>query len=220
MNKSLLALLLSVSLTGLASAQDPYQKALKISKAEWHRFGHQTIDINNKMVRRGGRENEEKYYKRVGDYWKQGVERDLDGKDQHVPWSAAFISWVMKEAGFGDRFSYSDWHATYIRNSIFARKNKNYDFPFWGYRLHERAPQVGDLVGYRRQGGITFDYQPLTYSSHTDLVVAVRPGEIEVIGGNVQDSVTKKILRTDANGLLIDKYHKWFVVLAPTPKKK
>ena len=123
----------------------------------------------------------------------------------------------MKEAGMGDRFRYSDWHAHYIRQSILARRRQDNSSAFWGYRLQERAPKVGDLVGYARQGGIDYDYQPTVYSSHTDLVVAVRPGEIDVIGGNVKDSVSKKTLKTDSRGLLIDKNYRWFVVMAPNP---
>jgi hypothetical protein len=210
--------LLALLLAGICVAETPYEKALNIANQEWVRFGHQSIDADGKMVKKGGRESEDDYYMRVADYWKQGVDRDLTGKDTHVPWSAAFISWVMKEAGMGDRFSYSDWHATYIRNSILARRRNNRDFAYWGYRLSERAPQVGDLVGYARQGGIKYDYQPTVYSSHTDLVVAVRPGEIDVIGGNVKDSVTKKTLKTDPEGKLIDKHYRWFVVMGPTPQ--
>lgn len=214
--KNLIPVLIFLSLTSLGLAESPYEKALDIAHQEWERFGRQTIGVDGELTHRGGRENEEGYYLRVADYWKQGVDRDLTGKDQHEPWSAAFISWVMKEAGMGERFSYSDWHAHYIRNSILARRAEDKSFAYWGYRLNERAPQVGDLVGYARQGGINYDYQPTVYSSHTDLVVAVRPGEIDVIGGNVADSVTKKTLKTDAQGKLIDKHYKWFVVMAPT----
>ena len=81
----------------------------------------------------------------------------------------------------------------------------------------DRAAVLGDLVGYARQGGITFDYQPLTYASHTDLVVAVRPREIDVIGGNVKDSVSLKTVATDDQGRIVDKNQRWFVVMAPTP---
>lgn len=203
-------------LTQAALGQTPYQKSLDIARQEWIRFGEQTIDIDGKLVKKGGQEADEEFYLRVGDYWKEGVDLDLTGKDTDEPWSAAFISWVMKQAGMGERFSYSDWHATYIRNSILARRRNDPSFAYWGYRLNERAPQVGDLVGYARQGGINFDYQPTVYASHTDLVVAVRPGEIDVIGGNVKDSVTLKTLRTDAEGKLIDKNYRWFVVMAPT----
>ena len=215
MRKLILALtLLLVSSTW---AQTPYEKTLDIAREEWIRFGQQTIDADGKLVKSGGRESEDDYYLRVADYWKEGVDRDLTGKDTHEPWSAAFISWVMKKAGMGERFSYSDWHATYIRNSILSRRANDKNFPYWGYRIRERAPQVGDLVGYARKGGISYDYQPVVYPSHTDLVAAVRPNEIDVIGGNVKDSVTKKTLRTDNSGFLVDQQYRWFVVMAPNP---
>ncbi|MFA5508631.1 MAG: DUF2272 domain-containing protein [Vulcanimicrobiota bacterium] len=211
---TLLALLLS--LLSVCSAQTPYEKTLEIARQEWERFGRQTIDIEGNLTHKGGREADDDHYLRVADYWKEGVNFDLTGKDTHEPWSAAFMSWVMKKAGMGERFPYSEWHATYIRESILARRAERVDSAYWGYRLSERAPQVGDLVGYARQGGITYDYQPTVYSSHTDLVVAVRPGEIDVIGGNVQDSVSKKTLKTDSQGKLIDKHYRWFVVMGPS----
>ena len=202
----LLSLMLLWSLGTPCLSESPVEKALDIATEEWVFFGEQTIDIDGNLVKKGGQE---------ADYWKEGVDMDLTGKDTHEPWSAAFISWVMKKAGMGERFSYSDWHATYIRNSILARRRDDPSFAYWGYRLSERAPQVGDLVGYARQGGISYDYQPTVYASHTDLVVAVRPGEIDVIGGNVKDSVTKKTLKTDQDGKLIDDHYRWFVVMAP-----
>jgi hypothetical protein len=73
---------------------------------------------------------------------------------------------------------------------------------------------VGDMVAYARQDDIDFDHRTPVYKSHCDLVVAVRPGEIDVIGGNVQDSVTLKRLKTDSQGLLVDGHYRWFAVLA------
>ncbi len=206
---------LVVFLSLAASADNLRERVQKIAHQEWEFFGRQQIDIDGKLVRKGGQEAEEGFYKRVGTYWKEGCNIDLTGKDTHEPWSAAFISYVMRKAGLGERFSYSDWHATYIRNSIRYRKANDPNFAFWGYRLEERAPQVGDLVGYARQDGIDFDYQPVVYKSHTDSVVAVRPGEIDVIGGNVSDSVTLKTLKTDKEGKLIDRHYRWFVVMEP-----
>ena len=211
----LLSLMLLWSLGTPCLSESPVEKALDIATEEWVFFGEQTIDIDGNLVKKGGQEADDEFYLRVADYWKEGVDMDLTGKDTHEPWSAAFISWVMKKAGMGERFSYSDWHATYIRNSILARRRDDPSFAYWGYRLSERAPQVGDLVGYARQGGISYDYQPTVYASHTDLVVAVRPGEIDVIGDNVKDSVTKKTLKTDQDGKLIDDHYRWFVVMAP-----
>ena len=206
---------LFLSLANTVWAETPVEKAVQIARQEWDRFGNQTIDKSNKITKKGGLENEDPYWERIGDYWKAVNFPNLTGKDTDQAWSAAFMSWVMKQAEMGDRFSYSEWHATYIRNSIIARKKGDKSFGYWGYRLNERAPKIGDLVGYARQGGINFDYQPTVYSSHTDIVVAVRPGEIDVIGGNVKDSVSLKTVSTDSQGKINDKNQRWFVVMAP-----
>jgi hypothetical protein len=52
-----------------------------------------------------------------------------------------------------------------------------------------------------------------SYESHSDVVVAGRDREIDVIGCNVLDSVTRKTLRVDANGHIHDDQHFWFAVL-------
>ena len=195
-----------VCVVGAAGANPSTDRMLDIAHREWDYFGRQTIK-DGAITHHGHTETEEGYWQRVGMFWDKGVNLKFTGKDTDQPWSAAFMSYVMREAGLGTRFYYSDWHAHYIRRAIEARRNRD------GYRLSERAPQVGDLVCYARQDGVDFDHQPETYASHSDLVVAVRPGEIDVIGGNVEDSVTMKTLATDSQGHLIDKHSHWFAVL-------
>ena len=56
-----------------------------------------------------------------------------------------------------------------------------------------------------------------SYNSHTDLVVATRPGEIDVIGANVMDSVTLKTLKLNSLGHIADQTHAWFAVLKLRP---
>ena len=159
------------------------------------------------------KENQSGAIERVNEYWQNVGRDDLDGTDRNWPWSAAFVSWVMKEAGASDRFEYSASHSTYIADAVASRKNGDSDAAFVAYRLDEYSPQVGDLVGFSRQPGVTFDSQP-PYKSHTDIVVDVRDGEIDVIGGNTSDSVTLRTFQTDAQGRLIDQSRDWFVVLS------
>ena len=166
------------------------------------------------------KETEEGAWQRVVEYWETpgidnllGVNSPEEVGDNDNPWSAAFISWVMNEGGAGDLFEYSASHSTYITDAIEDRENNDSEAAFFGYRLDEYSPQVGDLVGYARQDGVGYD-TPAPYQSHTDLVVDVRDGEIDVIGGNVSDSVTKKTLAIDSEGRLIDESQDWFVVLS------
>jgi hypothetical protein len=125
-----------------------------------------------------------------------------------------------------DQFPISQAHADYIRWAIQARKANVAGASYWGYRVDEAAavPEVGDIIGCSRSGQNLSTAQRLAYfertgayDSHTDLVVAKRPGEIDVIGGNVRDSVTKKTLALNAAGQLIDTTFPWFVVMKHRP---
>jgi hypothetical protein len=51
------------------------------------------------------------------------------------------------------------------------------------------------------------------YESHSDIVVAVRPGEADLIGGNVSDSVTRKTIALHPDGRIKDKKNRSFVVM-------
>lgn len=206
------ALVLACLLLLPAGADEITDRMVATARAEWEYFGRQTMK-DGQVTHPGHKESDPGYSDRVGVYW-ESVNRNLTGKDTWEPWSAAFMSWVMRQAGLGPRFTYSEWHAHYIRRAIRARRNLDENEVFWAYRLSERAPRVGDLVCYARQADIDFDHQKDVYKSHTDLVVEVRPGEIDVIGGNVQDSVTLKTLATDVRGHLIDRHERWFAVLA------
>lgn len=45
-----------------------------------------------------GQEHKSPFYRFVGQMW-DAIGMDLDGKDRDVPWSAAFISWIVRQAG-------------------------------------------------------------------------------------------------------------------------
>ena len=147
----------------------------------------------------GKKENAE--WGRVVIYWREGVGRtDINTRQEVIsdnfPWSAAFVSYVMKKAGAGNQFVYSSAHYDYIVDAIRKRRDGRTTAPFVGYRLSETIPLTGDLVCASRAGDagrVTYD-NALTYgrfASHCDIVVAKRPTAIDVIGGNVSNSVTR-----------------------------
>lgn len=189
------------------------EKLVAVCEQEWNFFGRQEIDRDGTLIRRGMQETDERFWQRVGDYWWDGVGRKLTGRDTDYPWSAAFVSWAFRRAGDAGRFPASASHCRYIRRAILDRRRGVEDAPLWGFRREERAPAIGDLICYARQPGVDFDQQPAHYKSHADIVVATAPGEIVAIGGNVQNSVTKRRLRADAAGRLADDRQAWFAVL-------
>ncbi|HSM56586.1 MAG TPA: DUF2272 domain-containing protein [Candidatus Sulfomarinibacteraceae bacterium] len=145
------------------------------------------------------------------DYYRTGVGEEIPaGRIQNPtwqannPWSAVFISWLMRAAGAGSSFRYSRAHQRYIAAAKRNRERNNAGNPFWAFRVDEVAPQVGDLVcAERANSGATYENIDDGFkASHCDIVTEVRPGQLTVIGGNVGDTVGKKTVRTDNKGFI------------------
>jgi hypothetical protein len=171
-----------------------------------------------RFFKRGlGKESEDNFSDHIGEMWSSlGRKKDNGetptGKDIGWWWSAAFISWVLKNADYNNT-KFSSAHSVYINEAIRNRLTKNTNADFWCYRLNEQKPKVGDIVcnwrGKEERDGIP---RPITYGyaeenqwfpSHTDIVIAVRDHEIITIGGNVSDSVETKRYLLDENGFLV-----------------
>lgn len=139
-------------------------------------------------------------YTRLKSYWESIGWKESRWTPTGKAWSAAFISYIMKKAGAGDKFKYDASHSKYIRA---ARKNReeNNSNPIKAYKLNEKKPNVGDLVCYYR--GTTssdpFD-RDSSYQSHCDVVVQKNADSIDVIGGNVSHTVGKKNVSLNADG--------------------
>ena len=129
----------------------------------------------------------------------------------NAPWSAAFISWVMCEAGLEtrDEFHRAVAHWTYVDQAIRARDGRAESAGYVAYDIGERTVEPGDLLCSGRRPR----YQNLAArrsqmgegaSSHCDIVVEVddEAGRILAIGGNVLRAVSLKVLpaRRAANG--------------------
>jgi hypothetical protein len=176
------------------------QRAVLIANRELARWGNGRI-----------KETDPRLHKTLQDYWKTGLglsfsEQQLGDPafQQANPWSAAFISWLMKGAGAGNAFKYDSFHSGYTRAAIDNRLANNSN-PFKAYRIAEIAPQVGDLVCKSRAGsGATYDNVRRPMKTHCDIVTDVRPRNAVTVGGNVLNSVGQKILRTDVNGLIAE----------------
>ena len=184
-----------VAALALPPAASSTATIVQTATAQWDFFGQQTYNQNGHLLHAGHKEGEEGFYQRIGEYWLVGTNtHGIDGRDHDVPWSAAFISWVMKTSGAGANFRYSTQHSVYISQSIRDFLNQR-NVGFWGRRLNEYKPRVGDLVCWSRQDGIDYVQQNGgNYAGHCDIVVAVEPDRIFIIGGNVGDSVTRRPL--------------------------
>lgn len=172
------------------------EELLRIARGEYRRF-----DFGN------GKENRDPYFRFVGEMWAARGER-FDGMDVDQPWSGCFISWCAEKANYAD-FAFSTGHWRYIKDSI-AKAAAGARSPYWGFRLHEHKPALGDLVCQWRSVRVTFDSAQVlpTFKGHCDIVIDVQTNMITAIGGNVatndgdDETVNVKDYRLDQNGFL------------------
>lgn len=195
------------------------------AKHEWQHWGFSKWTLSTGDRKIGHRDDEPEYAQYViKKYCKVGggspTVEEIQNDD--YAWSAVGMSAIMSNAGLTKaQFPFAQSHSVYIRRFIKARKAADPTALYWGLRNgeHGAQPAVGDLVAYARGSNMTKEkaaklYDSTSaYNSHTDLVVATRPGEIDVIGANVMDSVTLKTLKLDAGGHIADQTHAWFAVL-------
>ncbi|HLI20834.1 MAG TPA: DUF2272 domain-containing protein [Stellaceae bacterium] len=223
----LAAVLLILALAGCAAANvepdfatKPYvpfnrEDAVAIALREWRLFGSLTGDqpeAAQKPERVPG------LWERVGEYWWLGLngagrearwtgKHDENGRvfpawdDERYAWSAAFISYVMRIAGAGDRFPYAPNHAAYVNAAAEGTSPILKLHPPRSY-----APKPGDLLCFGREwaAGLTAASLPTRgyWPGHCALVVATRPGAIDVVGGNDRDAVTMDHLTVGLDGSL------------------
>jgi hypothetical protein len=123
----------------------------------------------------------------IGENW-YGNSTYPNGED--VPWSAAFISFVVANSGSEyTEFLLAPSHSMFSNDAIRARVMQETDKPFWGYRIGEKKPEIGDIVHRNRltAGPVySYDYAEnhANFPSHSDIVCEVRGKVARVIGGN------------------------------------
>lgn len=198
---------------------------LRTAEAEWDFFGKQTVvidDSHESMPLVGKWEDDgETYANRVNVYWRSVGKPRLDGYDCKQPWSAAFISWVMQTAGLSDsEFPSSDAHWNYIR---YFAGNHQAASAFTPHKINDYSPRPGDLIcATRGNSGFIPVYDAMDTGSvlmghtklHCDIVMDVRGSQIDALGGNVRNSVSKSTISTGSNGRLKPSERRpWFVVL-------
>ena len=172
-----------------------------VAKAEFDRF-------------HGIDEGDEPLRSHIADYYEAaGGSRNLDPTSNENPWSAAFVSFCMKQSGAtAAQFKFSMLHSVYIHAAI-ANAIAGQGV-FRGHRITEHAPKLGDLIHHNRSGGsFSFDFarDNMFYASHSAIVVdfemrngvrhAITVGGNEGIAGGT-GTVGKKAFPLKPDGLL------------------
>jgi hypothetical protein len=168
-----------------------------IAQAEFDRF-------------HGVNEGDQPLRGRIADYYEAaGGSRDLDPTLDENAWSAAFVSFCVKQSGATpDQFAFSLLHSVFVHAAI---ANADADRGvFRGHPITAYAPKLGDLVHHNRSGGtLSFEFARAHtgYPSHSAIVVDFEVRSAVTIGGNEflaggTGTVGEKFFPLDANGLL------------------
>ena len=206
-----------------ASVRD---RLVRIALAEWEDWGRPFVDHTGPAVAaplEDRQEQDREAFPALLAYWNAvpgreetitaNLSRFRSGEPvwADVPWSAAFISFVVRAAGYdrGDVPS-ADAHWRIV-DALLAREA---EWPgraaFGVHGPFDRAPVPGDLLCATRGAARGRYASPRDRAAeagtpvpmHCDVVVGVRPGVVEVVGGNVGDAVRMALLPARADGRL------------------
>lgn len=174
----------------------------------------------------GYSETEDPLLSQVGLYWK-AVDTNVHPISQ--AWSAAFISWCIKEAGATtSEFKFSGLHAEYVQQAI---AYPNAAFEGLDIQDNKAAPDLGDIINHNRKDGvITFNDAKTKNDFFSHSAIVVEKGEdsnglyVRTIGGNEETSehregtVGDSIVRLDTNGKIKQRANYKFIALIKTLK--
>lgn len=187
-----------------ATAAEPL--IVTVAKAEFARY-------------HGVDEGREPLRSRIADYYEAGGgSRHLDPTRNENAWSAAFVSFCVKQSGATtQQFKFNLSHSVFVHAAI-ANADANLGV-FRAHRITDYAPKLGDIVHHNRDGGtLTYDFarRNTGYPSHSAIVVgfetrngvrhAMTHGGNEFLSG-ATGTVGKKLFPLDANGFLVQTDH-------------
>ncbi len=204
------------------------ERVVRIALAEWADWGGVLVEAGLPGSSTGA-ESEPANFPRVLAYWR-AVPKDEGAVERNRPlyaaalsgtaegaglwrepyWSAAFISFVMGAAGVDRReFPPSAAHSDYVDALIRDALAFPAAAPFLPRGPFEAPPRPGDLLcadrgrapitDWRQRAADHGRFRPM----HCDIVVRAGAGLVEVVGGNVRDSVTLTRFLADGAGYLL-----------------
>lgn len=188
------------------------ERMLFLARQEWDLFGrpevHYDVDppiLTYPSKATQGHEALPAFFSRVFMYWHTATELPIFGFDGELrPWSAAFIVWLARSAGIPENDLPSTvLHWDYMQHVIAAGSESR----FVSHAIDAYAPVPGDIICAPRGDTSSQPVQNHTDlqrgAYHCDFVVARRPDELEVIGGNVLDAVSLARIKLDSAGKVL-----------------
>lgn len=211
------------------------ERLVRIALAEWEEWGRQFTDHTGTITGAPGQpartEDEEQAFPALVAYWsaipgQQAILarnrarlRVLQGGGMpdsppwtDAPWSAAFVSFLLRAAGYDASDAPSAEAHWVLVDHLMARDARFPGrAPFAPHAPSARPPRPGDLLCATRDAVRGRYARPEDRAAeagravpmHCDVVVGVREGVVEAVGGNLGDAVRLILLPTDRDGRLI-----------------
>jgi peptidoglycan hydrolase-like protein with peptidoglycan-binding domain len=202
-----------------------------VAKREWMNWGKGTLDETGPRTQ-----------KHLLKYWMEFLPRNRFSRQKaenwieaRHAWSAAFVSYVMQEAGAGGTFEYGSFHTIFVAAAKKATLAGDAS-KFQAQSITTVKPEVGDLVCRDRtvrSGGpcanTNWNNLAPRKISHSDIVVEVHPDHIVILGGNTaqthphrgktSDTVGQRKVMLDKRGFVIPVQKKgacpYFAIVKP-----
>jgi hypothetical protein len=140
----------------------------------------------------------ERYWRKGAGYLPENLRKD--------PWSAAFVSYVIRTVSLPKSFKFAGRHTTYLADSKKAFNNGDGSRAYHCVPLGANPLRIGDMVAaYRTGTGCgsrvrTYADIGQDFCSHCDIVVAIVGDEAITVGGNVRNSVSITKVALDPSG--------------------
>ena len=139
-------------------------------------------------------------YPNLDKYWSYTVPNWQDWTPTGTPWSAAYISWILKPTGFPKDAGHSFYSEKIIKGE--GGNWAAYSIP----KTNQLKLHVGDVLVKPRSGSYT--------SSHGDVVYMIQDGEALLSGGNVGNTAKLvKSIKVDDNGVVLDRIDDYKIIL-------
>jgi len=140
----------------------------------------------------GKTESDSSMYDTLKKYWENVGYSDSQWTPSSVPWSAAFVSYVMTQAD--SSFPKSAAHYLYTDSAVAGTGG----WTSWDVSSGKFKAQVGDILVKTRSGAGT-----TSTSTHGDVIYKVQNGKAYIAGGNVSNTAKE----TEATSLTAEGYY-------------
>jgi hypothetical protein len=140
----------------------------------------------------GKTESDSSMYDTLKKYWENVGYSDSQWTPSSVPWSAAFVSYVMTQAD--SSFPKSAAHYLYTDSAVAGTGG----WTSWDVSSGKFKAQVGDILVKTRSGAGTS-----STSTHGDVIYKVQNGKAYIAGGNVSNTAKE----TEATSLTAEGYY-------------